>query len=82
MNVGRNGHPMDLFDHSDSRAKDAPLANRMRPRSLAEVVGQEHLLGEGRMLGAAIAGDQVSSMVLWGTIYVLFGLILSPDIRS
>ena len=57
---------MDLFDHSAEHAKDAPLANRMRPQHLSEVVGQDHLLGKGRLLGAAIERDQVPSMILWG----------------
>jgi len=43
-----------------------PLAERMRPRSLADVVGQEHLLGEGRALRRLIESDQLCSMVLWG----------------
>ena len=44
----------------------APLADRMRPRSLDEVVGQEHLLGPGRVLRAAIESGQLHSMILWG----------------
>ena len=44
----------------------APLADRMRPRSLDEVVGQEALLGPGRLLSHAIGGDRVPSMILWG----------------
>lgn len=44
----------------------APLAARMRPRSLDEFVGQEHLVGEGRLLRRAIANDQLFSMILWG----------------
>ena len=43
-----------------------PLAARMRPASLAEVEGQDELLGEGKALREAIAGDRVPSMVLWG----------------
>jgi putative ATPase len=44
----------------------APLADRMRPRSLDEVIGQKHLLGAGRFLSEAIAGDRVPSMIFWG----------------
>ena len=44
----------------------APLAARMRPRTLDEVVGQEHLLGPGRPLRVLIEGDRLSSVVLWG----------------
>jgi putative ATPase len=43
-----------------------PLADRMRPRTLSEVVGQKHLVGEGKLLARAIAGDRLPSMILWG----------------
>jgi putative ATPase len=43
-----------------------PLADRMRPRALDEVVGQEHLLGPGRVLRAAIESGELHSMILWG----------------
>jgi putative ATPase len=46
--------------------KGTPLADRMRPRSLDELVGQPHLVGEGKLLGRAIAEDRVPSMILWG----------------
>lgn len=59
---------MDLFDHaSEEETKAAaPLAERMRPRTLDEYVGQEHLTGEGRLLRRAIKLDQVPSMIFWG----------------
>jgi putative ATPase len=44
----------------------APIADRMRPRTLAEVVGQDHLLGPGGLLHRAIEADRVPSMILWG----------------
>ena len=44
----------------------APLADRMRPTSLSEFAGQEHLLDKGKPLRNAIEGDQISSMILWG----------------
>ena len=44
--------------------RDAPLADRMRPRSLDEFTGQVHLLGEGRPLAAA--GARLASLILWG----------------
>ena len=44
----------------------APLADRMRPRSLEEVVGQDHLLTQGRLLAESIRGDRIPSMILWG----------------
>lgn len=50
----------------DEPALDAPLATRMRPRSIDEFVGQSHLLGPGKALRRAIENDQVTSMVLWG----------------
>lgn len=45
---------------------ERPLAARMRPRSLKEFVGQEHILGENRLLRRAIERDQISSMIFWG----------------
>ncbi|MBC8274769.1 MAG: replication-associated recombination protein A [Chloroflexi bacterium] len=70
---------MTLFDLGKLEAKgeevpvedggllhDVPLAARMRPRSLAEFVGQEHLVGEGRVLRKCIESDQLPSMILWG----------------
>ena len=57
---------MDLFEHSQKHEGRAPLADRMRPRTLAEMVGQEHLLGAGKLLRSAIEADRVPSMILWG----------------
>ena len=58
----------DLFTDNSSHeaAANAPLAERMRPRSLAEFVGQEHLLGDGRLLKMMIESDQLSSLIFWG----------------
>ncbi|HMG26322.1 MAG TPA: replication-associated recombination protein A [Acidimicrobiia bacterium] len=58
----------DLFASArDDRLHErAPLAARLRPRTLDEVVGQEHLLGPGRPLRVLIEGDRLSSVVLWG----------------
>jgi putative ATPase len=47
-------------------ASSAPLAARLRPRSLDEVVGQEHLLGPGKPLRRLIESDRLSSVILWG----------------
>jgi putative ATPase len=44
----------------------APLAERMRPRTVEEFIGQEHLLGEGRILRRMIETDSLSSLILWG----------------
>jgi putative ATPase len=58
---------MDLFSHSaDKRRVGQPLAERMRPQSLAELVGQEHLLGPGKLLGGLAAGRPLPSLILWG----------------
>src|SRR5678816_4880276 len=51
---------------STTSSAPAPLAERLRPKSLDEVVGQEHLLGPGKPLRTAIERDQVPSMILWG----------------
>src|SRR5664280_1086344 len=58
----------DLFSvGNESDAKDsAPLAERMRPQTLAEYIGQPHLLGQGCLLRSAIAEDKLFSMILWG----------------
>jgi putative ATPase len=47
-------------------SSNSPLADRLRPRTLDEIVGQEHLLGTGKPLRTAIERDQVPSMILWG----------------
>jgi putative ATPase len=58
----------DLFSGgNESDARDsAPLAERMRPQTLAEYIGQPHLLGQGCLLRSAIAEDKLFSMILWG----------------
>jgi putative ATPase len=59
----------DLFDHAmQERMKtEAPLAARMRPRTLEEYIGQEHIIGEGKLLRRAIEADKLfSSIILWG----------------
>ncbi len=60
---------MDLFDHAMQQRMEheAPLAARMRPRTLDEMVGQEDIVGEGRLLRRAIEADRLfSSILLWG----------------
>jgi len=59
---------MNLFDLNRQRQlqAEAPLAARMRPRNFAEFVGQEHIVGEGRLLRRAIEQDQLPSIILWG----------------
>lgn len=59
---------MDLFDlmREDTQEKEAPLAARMRPQTLSEVVGQEHILGPGRMLTRMIQADRLRSVIFYG----------------
>jgi putative ATPase len=59
---------VDLFEYSlsDQLKKDAPLAARMRPRTLDEMVGQGHILGPGKLLRRAIEADRLGSIILWG----------------
>lgn len=59
---------MDLFSSAvqDRLAAQAPLAARLRPHTLDDVIGQEHLLGPGRPLRALIEADRLSSVIFWG----------------
>ncbi|HEV2074031.1 MAG TPA: replication-associated recombination protein A, partial [Thermomicrobiales bacterium] len=59
---------MDLFEahRRQQLTSRAPLATRMRPRTLDELVGQEHVVGEGTLLRKAIEADRLSSLILWG----------------
>lgn len=57
---------MDLFENTLQNSSDSPLAERMRPTTLEDVVGQQHLLAEGRLLNRLIKQDQLSSLILWG----------------
>lgn len=59
---------MDLFESGtqELRKKQAPLADRMRPTTLDQFVGQEHIVGRGRLLRRAIEIDQLSSIILYG----------------
>ena len=59
---------MDLFDYmrENNMEKESPLAARMRPASLDEIVGQKHILGQGTLLYRAIRADKLSSIILYG----------------
>ncbi|PKM56674.1 MAG: replication-associated recombination protein RarA [Firmicutes bacterium HGW-Firmicutes-3] len=59
---------MDLFDMARERTlvKDAPLAARMRPETIDEVVGQKHIIGEGKLLYRAIKADKLGSLIFYG----------------
>ena len=64
----------DLFADQETKAPErdgpaaagAPLADRLRPQSLGEVVGQEHLTGSDGAIGRMVAAGRLSSMILWG----------------
>ena len=58
----------ELFEHGrrERQVKDAPLAARIRPRSFEEFVGQEHIVGLGKVLRRAIEADRVPSVIFWG----------------
>lgn len=60
---------MDLFDTKKTppqRSKQTPLAERMRPQSLDEFIGQRHLIGSGKIIRQAIEQDKLISMIFWG----------------
>lgn len=59
---------MDLFEYmrSTNMEKESPLAARMRPRTLDEVVGQEHIIGKDKLLYRAIKADKISSVIFYG----------------
>ena len=59
---------MDLFGYMKEQQmeKESPLAARMRPETLEEVVGQEHIIGEDKMLYRAIKADKLSSVIFYG----------------
>lgn len=56
---------MDLFQQNNNSSSE-PLASRMRPRNLEEYLGQDHILGPGRLLRRAIQADQLSSLIFYG----------------
>ena len=59
---------MDLFDYMReiSQKQEAPLASRLRPRTLDEIVGQKHILGKDKLLYRAIRADKLSSLIFYG----------------
>ena len=56
----------DLLDYAAQKRKFAPLADRMRPQTLDQFIGQEQILGQGRLLRRAILADQLSSLIFYG----------------
>ena len=59
---------MDLFDYmrETSMEKESPLASRLRPRTLDEIVGQQHIIGKDTLLYRAIKADKISSVIFYG----------------
>ena len=59
---------MDLFDYmrQEQKKKESPLASRMRPMTLDEVVGQQHIIGKDKLLYRAITADKLSSIIFYG----------------
>lgn len=59
---------MDLFDYmrQENKKKESPLASRLRPRTLDEVVGQQHIIGKDKLLYRAIMADKLSSIIFYG----------------
>src|SRR5574344_567749 len=59
---------MDLFEYMKEKNSDreSPLASRLRPSTLDEVVGQEHIIGKDKLLYRAIKADKISSVIFYG----------------
>ena len=59
---------MDLFDYmrENNSKKESPLARRLRPKTLDDIVGQEHIIGKGSLLYRAIKADKLSSVIFYG----------------
>jgi len=59
---------MDLFEYmrSNTMEKESPLASRLRPTTLEEVVGQSHIIGKDKLLYRAIKADKISSIIFYG----------------
>lgn len=64
----RKAAAMDLFDYmrANTMEKESPLASRMRPTTLDEVVGQKHIIGKGKLLYRAIKADKLGSVIFYG----------------
>jgi putative ATPase len=76
---------MNLFESDRRSAAGAPMAERMRPRTLEEMVGQQHLIGPGKVLRRLIETDQLSSVIFWGppgTGKTTLGQVIAGSTRS
>lgn len=60
------GHGSFRLYETDQSGKEAPLAARLRPRTLDEVVGQQHIIGKDKLLYRAIQADKLSSIIFYG----------------
>lgn len=65
-NSSRQGTEPDRQEAKSKEQGQEPLAARMRPRTIDEVIGQEHLLGPGKLLRRIIASDKITSIIFWG----------------
>lgn len=82
---GAASKALDLFEAGRREAGDEPLAARLRPRVLDEFVGQDHILGPGRLLRRAIQADQLSSLIFYGppgTGKTTLALVIANTTRS
>lgn len=68
MEGNQEEHSMDLFDYmrASTQEQESPLASRMRPTTLDEVVGQKHIIGKDKLLYRAIKADKLGSIILYG----------------
>jgi putative ATPase len=64
--MSKRDETLSLFSKSDADIKNQPLAARMRPRGIAEYVGQSHILGPGKLLRRAIEADRIHSFIFYG----------------
>lgn len=80
---------MDLFDSAQENNSNAPLAERLRPTTIDDYVGQKHLIGKGKPIRIMIEKNDISSMILWGppgtgktTLALLISHLVSLDFRQ
>ena len=74
---------MDLFDYmrENTQKQEAPLASRLRPRTLDEIVGQKHIIGKDKLLYRAIRADKLSSLIFYGPPGTGKTTVLGPPVR-
>ena len=74
----------DLFAAAAATAleRQSPLADRLRPTRLDDVVGQEHLLGRGKPLRSLIEADRLSSVIFWGFVFWLLDTLATSRFKS